>query len=263
MSLSSYYKDHWVEIEDERLDRYEKMFQWSPAFEQLLEPADIARGQTVGDLGCGPGFLTLQLLDRIGPEGHVHSFDVSSDFINRTREKAEAAGLSDRLTLHHLTGARLPLADALLDRIIAKNVMVYVDDPAETFREFKRILKKGGKAHAIDSDFAMVAIDPVPPTEWRALVDAAEHAFRTPNIGRKLYGLAQAAGFADVQVQILAAPDIKGRMLNFAQNIAGYAREAGTLDETAIQRVLDIATTALEDGTYFAVNPQFVLTATV
>jgi hypothetical protein len=51
--------------------------------------------------------------------------------------------------------------------------------------------------------------------------------------------------------------------LNFAQNIAGYAREAGRLDETAIQRVLDIATAALEDGTYFAVNPQFVLTATV
>ncbi len=263
MSLDSYYKDHWVEIEDERLDRYEKMFQWSPAFERLLEPADIRPGQTVGDLGCGPGFLTLQLLERVGPEGHVHSFDVSADFIERTRAKAEAAGLSDRLTLHHLTGTGLPLAAAVLDRIVAKNVMVYVDDPAETFREFHRILKNGGKAHAIDSDFAMVAIDPVPPAEWRALVDAAAHAFRTPNIGRKLYGLAQAAGFADVQVQILAAPDIKGRMLNFAQNIAGYAREAGTLDEAAIQRVLDIATAALEDGTYFAVNPQFVVTATV
>jgi ubiquinone/menaquinone biosynthesis C-methylase UbiE len=42
---------------------------------------------------------------------------------------------------------------------------VCVDDPAETFREFQRILKTGGKAQAIDSDFAMVAIDPVPPTK--------------------------------------------------------------------------------------------------
>ena len=94
------------------------------------------------------------------------------------------------------------------------------------------------------------------------MVEAATHAFRTPNIGRKLYGLARSAGFADVQVQILAVPDIKGRMLNFAQNIAGYAREAGTLDEAAIRRVLDIATAALEDETYFAVNPQLIVTAT-
>ena len=40
-------------------------------------------------------------------------------------------------------------------------------------------------------------------------------------------------------------------------------REAGTLDEAAIQCVVDIATAALEDGTYFAVNPQFIVTATV
>ena len=53
------------------------------------------------------------------------------------------------------------------------NVMVYVDDPAHTFKEFRRVLKPSGKAHAFDSDFAMVAIDPVPPSDWRALLDAA------------------------------------------------------------------------------------------
>ena len=55
MELESYYKDHWVEIEEERLERYEKMFVWSPAMAPLLAPAEIAPGQTVGDFGCGPG----------------------------------------------------------------------------------------------------------------------------------------------------------------------------------------------------------------
>ena len=263
MSLDNYYKDHWVTIEDERLDRYEQMFQWSPAFERLLEPADVRTGQIVGDLGCGPGFLSMQLLDKVGPTGRVHAFDVSADFVTRTRQKAKAGGISDRLTLHHLSSERLPVEDATLDRIIAKNVMVYVDDPLETFREFRRILKPGGKAHAIDSDFAMFAIDPVPPQDWRGLLDAASHTFRTPNIGRKLYGLAHAAGFSSVDVKIMAAADTSGRLLNFAHNIAGYAREACTFDEARIQHILDTAHTALEDGTYFAVNPQFVVTATV
>lgn len=263
MHLDTYYKDHWVSIEDERLDRYEQMFQWSPAFERLLEPADVRAGHIVGDLGCGPGFLSMQLLDKVGPTGGVHAFDVSADFIRRTKQKAEAGGVLDRLTLHHLSSEILPVEDASLDRIIAKNVLVYVDDPLESFREFRRILKPGGKAHAIDSDFAMVAIDPVPPGDWRDLLDAAAHAFRTPNIGRKLYGLARAAGFSAVDVKIMAAPDTKGRLLNFAQNVAGYAREAGTLDDARIEQILNTARAALEDGTYFAVNPQFVVTATL
>ena len=168
MGLESYYKDHWVEIEEDRLDRYEQMFQWSPAFERLLAPADIKPSQIVGDLGCGPGFLSCELLRKVAPNGRVHSFDVNKDFIERTHAKAKAEGLGDRLELHHLTSETLPIADASLDRIIAKNVMVYVDDPAHTFKEFRRVLKPGGKAHAIDSDFAMVAIDPVPhPTGGR------------------------------------------------------------------------------------------------
>lgn len=262
MDFESYYKDHWVEIEDERLERYEEMFRWSPAFERLLEPAKIGADQTVGDLGCGPGFLSEQLLQRVGPGGHVHAFDVNADFLERTRARAERAGLDARLTLHHLATETLPVDDGVLDRIVAKNVMVYVDDPAATFREFRRILKPGGKAHVIDSDFGMVVIDPVPPAEWRALMDAAMHAFRTPNIGRKLFGLAQSAGFAEIEVQVMTAPDIKGRLLNFAHNIAGYAREAGRFEEARIQSILDTASDALKQGTYFAVNPQFVITAT-
>ena len=132
-----------------------------------------------------------------------------------------------------------------------------------THSEFRRVLKPSGKAHAFDSDFAMLAIDPVPPSDWRALLDAAAHAFRTPNIGRKLYGLAKAAGFSSVDAQIMSTPETKGRLLNFAKNIAGYACEASTLDEQSINSILDTAEAALEDGRYLAVNPQFVVSIAV
>ena len=141
--------------------------------------------------------------------------------------------------------------------------MVYVDDPLETFREFRRILKPGGKAHAIDSDVAMVAIDPLPPQDWRDLLDAAGHAFRTPNIGHKLDGLAHAGGFSSVDVNIMAAADTTGRLLNLAQNIAGYAREVCTFDEARIQQIIDTEHAALEVGTYFAVSSILVVIATV
>ena len=60
-----------------------------------------------------------------------------------------------------------------------------------------------------------------------------------------------------------AAPDFSGRMLSFIKNTAGYAREGGKYDEEVVERVVDVASRAVEDGTFFALNPQFLVTATV
>ncbi|MDA1101337.1 MAG: methyltransferase domain-containing protein [Proteobacteria bacterium] len=263
MPQDTYYKDHWVEIEPERLDRYEAQFVWGPRGNRLLEPAAIVAGQVVADYGCGPGYLSLELAHRVGATGRVHAFDINADFVSRTRGRVAAAGLADHVTVHHLHGDMLPLADDSLDRLVIKNVMVYVDDPIASFREFRRVVKPGGKVHAIDSDFYMAAFDPIDVDDWRAVLDAGIHAFRTPAIGRKMYGLALQAGFTDVAVEVIAAPDTTGRMLNFIKNMAGYAREGGAYDEETVSRVVDVAAKAVADGTFFALNPQFLVTATV
>lgn len=263
MSNETYYKDHWVKIEPERLDRYEEMFVWGPRGNNLLAPAEIAAGQAVADYGCGPGYLSVELAQRIGPAGHVHAFDINADFVKRTQDRLAENGLVDRATVTHLQGDTLPLGEGSLDRLVIKNVMVYVDDPLASFREFRRVVKPGGKVHAVDSDFYMAAFDPVDVEDWRKVLDAGIHAFRTPAIGRKMYGLALAAGFSDVAVEVIAAPDTSGRMLNFIKNVAGYARERGAHDEEIVARVVDVAVKAVEDGTFFALNPQFLVTATV
>ena len=263
MSLETYYKDHWVEIEPDRLDRYEDQFVWGERGNRLLEPAEIEARQSVADYGCGPGYVSMELARRVGPEGHVYSFDINADFVTRTREKLTAEGLDGRVTVTHLERDMLPLEDDVLDRLVIKNVMVYVDDPLASFKEFRRVVKPGGKVHAVDSDFYMTAFDPVSPEDWRVVLDSALHAFRTPAIGRKMYGLALQAGYSDVSVQVIARPETTGRMFNFIQNMAGYAREGGMHDEATVQRVVDIAAKAVKEGTFFSLNPQFLVTATV
>jgi ubiquinone/menaquinone biosynthesis C-methylase UbiE len=263
MSNDTFYKDHWVEIEADRLDRYEAQFVWGPRGDRLLEPAAIAAGQTVADYGCGPGYLSVELARRVGAAGQVQAFDINADFVKRTRGRVAAEGLSERVTVTHLQGDTLPLGDDSLDRLVIKNVMVYVDDPLASFREFRRVVKPGGKVHAIDSDFYMAAFDPIDVDDWRAVLDAGIHAFRTPAIGRKMYGIAMQAGFTDVAVEVIAAPDTSGRMLNFIKNMAGYAREGGAHDEAIVSRVVDTASKAVTEGRFFALNPQFLVTATV
>ena len=263
MSKDTYYKDHWVEIEPDRLERYEAQFVWGARGNRLIEGADIAEGQAVADYGCGPGYLSVELAKRVGAGGHVHAFDVNAEFVRKTQDRLAAEGLADRATVTHLQADVLPLEADSLDRVIVKNVMVYVDDPLSSFREFRRVVKPGGKVHAVDSDFYMAAFDPIDVDDWRHVLDAGIHAFRTPAIGRKMYGIALGAGFSEVAVEVVAAPDFSGRMLSFIKNTAGYAREGGKYDEEVVERVVDVASRAVEDGTFFALNPQFLVTATV
>ncbi|MCB1744697.1 MAG: methyltransferase domain-containing protein [Gammaproteobacteria bacterium] len=261
MSLQSYYKDHWVEIEPERLDRYEQQFVLRDVHRWLLEPADIRPGQTVADFGCGPGYISVELAERVGAQGHVHALDVNRDFLDRTAQRGRAQGLQSRISTHLLEGTRLPLDDACVDRVFTKNVMIYVDDPAGTFAEFRRIVRPGGKVHAIDSDFWTAAVDPVPAQDWRAFIDAASVAFRTPTIGRQMYRLAREAGFSQVQVEVVARPDTQGHLMHFIRNAAGYARLAGTLSDDRVEAVVRCAQEALDNGRFFALNPQYMVTA--
>ncbi|MDP6829788.1 MAG: methyltransferase domain-containing protein [Alphaproteobacteria bacterium] len=263
MSLDSYYKDHWVEIEPERLERYEAQFILGNRGDRLLAPADIAAEQVVADYGCGPGYLSVELANRVGPMGHVHAFDINADFVERTRKRVADEGLAERVTVTHLESDMLPLDDDCLDRLVIKNVLVYVDDPLASLREFRRAVRPGGKVHAIDSDFYMAAFDPIDIDDWRHVLDAGIHAFRTPAIGRKMYGIALGAGFSEVAVEVVAVPDFTGRMLSFIINTAGYAREGGRHDEAVVSRVVEVASRAVEEGTFFALNPQFLVTATV
>jgi SAM-dependent methyltransferase len=255
------FMEHWVSIDVERLARYETMYQWTAAAEAFYAPAGIGAGQTVADFGCGPGHAAIEFARRVGPTGHVHALDINAEFIARTRARAAAAGLADRITAHLLEDAGLPLADAALDRIVARNTLVYVQEPLATLTEFRRVLKPGGIAHAIEGDWSLTAVEPVPTAEWRAFVEAAGGAWRTPEIGRKLYGLARRAGFSDIAVQVVTRPDSEGRLLGMIRTVADYARDGGRLDAARIDAILQTVERGLADGTYLAVAPQFLVTA--
>jgi ubiquinone/menaquinone biosynthesis C-methylase UbiE len=252
---------YWLEIGPERLDRYEKMFQWNPATERFYDAAKIGPGQTIADFGCGPGHAAIEFARRVGPTGHVHGLDINAEFIKRGRKRAEENGFGDRVSFHLLESDRLPLSDAALDRVIARNAVIYVPDPVATFEEFRRVLRPGGIAHAIEGDWRLTAVEPVPSEEWKALIEAASWAWPHPEIGRRLYGIARRAGFEEVSIQALTSPDTDGRLIGMIQNVANYARESGKLEPERIDAILQSARRAIVERTYLAIVPQFIVTA--
>lgn len=262
MPGNPFYKEHWVDIEPAQLDRYQRMFQWNPASSALYEPADIRPGNIVAELGCGPGYTAVEIAKWVGADGHVHALDINADFVAQARKNADAAGVGDRVTAHRCDGSRLPLPEASLDRLTARNTLIYVDDPEATLRECRRLLRSAGKLHAIEGDWPMMVIEPVPAADWSALVSAASRGCRTPDIGRKLYAFLRHAGFSAIDIQLVTRPDTKGRLLPMIRTIADYARGGGEISDAAIDRMLFSIEQARADGSYLFLAPQFVVTAT-
>jgi ubiquinone/menaquinone biosynthesis C-methylase UbiE len=259
---ATFYKDHWIKIEPDRLERYRRMFEWSPASAPLYDSADIHPGHVVADFGCGPGYTAVEIAKWVGSGGHVHALDVNTDFLADARSNAAANGFEALITIHHSDGTTLPLAEASLDRITTRNTLIYVEKPEQTLREFRRVLRPNGRMHAIEGDWPMMVVEPVRPRDWMALVEAASYACRTPDIGRKLYSMLVHAGFRDIQLQVIARPDIDGRLLPMIRNMAAYARGSGQMAEHEVDEILGLIESGLAQRTYMALAPQFVVTAT-
>ncbi len=262
MTESTYYKDRWLNLDADKLERYQQMFQFSPASKVFYEPAMIREGHVVGEFGCGPGHTAVEIARWVGAAGRVYPFDINAEFVAQAQHNARAAGFEERISPQLCEdGSALPLPDSTLDCMTVRNTLIYVDDVQQALTEFRRVLKPGGVAHAIEGDWPMMIVEPILPLEWAAVVDAASHACRTPDIGRKLYGHFTRAGFQDVNVDLMTRPDTEGRLLGMVKNMVGYARSSGTLSEAAIAKVETAIDDAVAQKTYLALAPQFVVTA--
>ena len=66
----------------------------------IIEHLGVAPGMYVLDVGCGPGRLAIPLARAVGESGCVVAIDVQAGMLERAREKAEAAQLTNIRFVH-------------------------------------------------------------------------------------------------------------------------------------------------------------------
>lgn len=110
--------------------------QHSPLFEAMLDAANVSAGVSILDAGCGGGTASWLAAQR-GAE--IAGLDAAEALINVARERVPAGDfrVGDILAL--------PFADQRFDAVLAANSIQYSDEPAETFRELRRVCKTGGR----------------------------------------------------------------------------------------------------------------------
>ena len=258
MDIDTFFTDHWRDIEDERIERYEQMFVWHDAQRVLLEPAQIGPGHRVLDLGAGPGFFAGGLAQLVGESGRVDGVDINARFVaDANARHAQTPNVS----FHHVTDHVLPFEADTFDRVVCKNVLEYVPDLAATIGELRRVLKPGGRIHVIDSDWGFVIVQPWSKHEVDRFFAAAAPAFNEPYIGRRVAGLLSEAGFAEATVRLSPFVDQAGRGLHVLNNMASYIRTFATMPEDELAAMLARVEQALAQERFLFCLPQFLVTA--
>jgi ubiquinone/menaquinone biosynthesis C-methylase UbiE len=108
----------------------------------LLE-IHVAPSNTVVDLGCGTGNLSLALLERLGPEGRVVAVDFSPHMVREAQRKVK----DDRVTWVVADAADLPLESSTADYVICFSAWPHFPDPERVLSEVLRVLRPGGELH--------------------------------------------------------------------------------------------------------------------
>ncbi|MDH6181240.1 SAM-dependent methyltransferase [Microbacteriaceae bacterium SG_E_30_P1] len=153
----------------------------------------LEQGQSLLDLGCGPGTITVEFADRLAP-GRVVGLDAAAEVIER------AVGEFSRDNLEFVVGSayELPFADDTFDVVHAHQVLQHVADPVAVLREMRRVTKPGGVVAAREVDYAGTFWFPLLPglDAWLALYDRVHRSNGgEPDAGRRLLSWARAAGF--------------------------------------------------------------------
>jgi protein-S-isoprenylcysteine O-methyltransferase Ste14/16S rRNA G527 N7-methylase RsmG len=138
----------------EKRDKHFPLFVHDNPFRRLFSSPDefnlyFSEGQTVADLGCGPGYYTLALAEHVGSKGRVYAVDSDEKAIGALKKKADKLGCHN---IEFYTASVRDLSfikDESVDFILA-NGLLCSSAPQQhelAVNEMKRILKLGGKAY--------------------------------------------------------------------------------------------------------------------
>jgi FkbM family methyltransferase len=115
-------------------DRHDAAVAW---MEGLPRPA----GARALDIGCGAGFLSVQMAER----GYqVEAIDASEAMVALARKSAAASPFAATVNVQSGDVYALPFADGTFDLVVAIALLPWLPRTAPAIREIARVLKPGG-----------------------------------------------------------------------------------------------------------------------
>lgn len=155
----------------------------------------LAPGQTMLDVGAGPGTITVDFAARLAP-GRVVGVDASQEIVEQASGLAAREGISN-VEFRVADAYALDFPDDTFDVVHAHQTLQHLADPVAALREMKRVTKPGGIIAARDVIYGSSSWFPLLPglTEWMRVYQGVARANGgDPDAGRSLKSWAMRAG---------------------------------------------------------------------
>ena len=158
-------------------------------------------GSLVLEAGCGVGAQTVTLAAN-SPLAQFVSVDISPVSLAQAERQVRAGGFGN-VAFQQANIFALPFAEAQFDHVFVCFVLEHLDDPVGALAKLRQVLKPGGTLTVIEGDHGSAYFHPDSADARRAvgcLVELQRRGGGDALIGRRLYPMLTAAGFAEVAV---------------------------------------------------------------
>jgi SAM-dependent methyltransferase len=137
-------RDYVLGTHDEEVERLGLQHRvWRPRAIAAWQRAGFTVGQTLMDLGCGPGHASIDMAEMVGPQGHIVAIDRSRRFLDSLAARAQGRGLANIETFElDLDEAALPVLEA--DGAWGRWVLAFLRHPRELLARVHGTLRPGG-----------------------------------------------------------------------------------------------------------------------
>lgn len=174
---------------------------------------DLARAESVLDVGCGQGHWG-RLLDVVtAPGATTVGVDFEPEWVAEATRQAQTAGLASRFSYQEGSADALPFAERSFDLVTCQTVLIHVPDPERVIAEMVRVTKPGGLVLAAEpNNRAGMLVEMVPAVDFGSQAAVRRLAFYLTcargkvalgegddSVGDRVPGYFAAAGLRSVQ----------------------------------------------------------------
>jgi len=156
-----------------------------------LEKMCLVEGEHAIDMGCGPGYLCEAIGDKVGNCGRVVGIDVSPDLIAYAEQRNQRPWLTYRVG----DATLVEEADGVFDLVACTQVAEYIPDVDKAISEAFRVLKPGGRAVFVATDWDAVIWHSDNPARMNAVMQTWEAHCAHPQLPRSISERLRKAGF--------------------------------------------------------------------
>ncbi len=233
---------------------------------RVLEMLAPKPGEHILDVGTGPGLLAYDLARLVGDKGRVVGLDNAAAMVALARTR-----LADQKHAECVEGSAtdLAFADGSFDAMVSTQVYEYVADMPRALSELNRVLKPGGRALILDTDWRSIVWHSSDNARMDRVLAVWDDHLANPHLPATLGPLLQRAGFTIRRVEIVPMLSSHYQPVSYAAGIMraihGFTRANASrrgLDAQQVQAWYDDQQQLIAQGAFFFSVNRYVFLGT-